>query len=356
MFQCQIPQAPTSPSKRSEELKPSFHQFQVVVNEPDPPLEGDLDDLFEESQDKRNGEEEWLPDLLPIPESDISSDESTDHADSEEEYNAGGTGNQEGQNQGARDKDTDRVPHASCPGKEREAPTLERAREALDDLCKLLRPPRKTGRGYINPKLNPFVHSRMEGMKTMLNNYIQPLSRTHGAWVASSLQTAVLDGHGCYCARRLRILCRQFIQDRTFLPVNPYGNWNESLLVDEDLTNDLSLYLMEIGKEISAKKLMNYLNSDPVRSKHGIEKPISERTARRYLNMLGYRWSTPKKGQYANGHEREDVVYYREQVFLPQWRRIEQRMANWIQNDVMKDGPRIPGLETEVIVCRVRHG
>jgi len=40
--------------------------------------------------------------------------------------------------------------------------------------------------------------------------------------------------------------------------VNPYGDWNESMLMDEDLCNDINLYFQEIGKEISAKKLMDF--------------------------------------------------------------------------------------------------
>ncbi len=31
----------------------------------------------------------------------------------------------------------------------------------------------------------------------------------------------------------------------------------------------------------------------------------------------GYRWQEPKKGQYADGHERPDVVWERDKVFIP---------------------------------------
>jgi len=240
-------------------------------------------------------------------------------------------------------------PQASTrPGKEREAPTQRMANEALRDLRALLHPPRKKGRGYIDPNINLFVRTRMEGMQSMLNFYVNKDSHTYDAWGASSCQAAIALGHGRHCARQLRILTRQFIKDRKLLPINPYGDWNESMLVDEDLTNDISLYLLEIGKEISAKKLMDFLAREDIRSKHGIEKPISERTARRYLNTLGYRWSTPKKGQYADGHERDDVVYYREQVFLPQWRQIEHRMVNYTQDNLQEFGPKMPGLEVIV--------
>jgi hypothetical protein len=65
---------------------------------------------------------------------------------------------------------------------------------------------------------------------------------------------------------------------------------------------------------------MDFINNDAaLRSWHAVETKICLRTAQRYLNALGYRYRTLVKGQYADGHEHEDVVYYRDQVFLPQW-------------------------------------
>ena len=43
---------------------------------------------------------------------------------------------------------------------------------------------------------------------------------------------------------------------------------------------------------------------------------------------MGPYQSTPK-GQYVDGHEREDVVAYRKQVFIPKWKEIMNRMAVW---------------------------
>ena len=60
------------------------------------------------------------------------------------------------------------------------------------------------------------------------------------------------------------------------------------MLVDEDLVNDINLYLQEIGNEISASKVMEYLACNEVKEHHGITKPISERTAQHYLIALGY--------------------------------------------------------------------
>ena len=66
------------------------------------------------------------------------------------------------------------------------------------------------------------------------------------------------------------------------------GIWNESMLVDKDLANDINIYLQEIGKEISAQKLIEFLARDEIRLKHGISKLIFMQTAQRYLNILGY--------------------------------------------------------------------
>lgn len=47
------------------------------------------------------------------------------------------------------------------------------------------------------------------------------------------------------------------------------------------------------------------------------------------MKRLGYRWTLTPKGQYSDGHEREDVVAYRQETFLPQWKEIEPHLRNW---------------------------
>jgi len=49
---------------------------------------------------------------------------------------------------------------------------------------------------------------------------------------------------------------------------------------------------------------------------------ISERTAQRWLIKLGWVWGRNKKG-YCDGHEREDVVEYREKIFCPRMKVID---------------------------------
>jgi len=168
------------------------------------------------------------------------------------------------------------------------SPTIKEALVALTDLKPLLRPKQQTGAGYQDPDLDLWTRAWIEGMLSMLLMYTDSKSRTYDNWGASSCQTAIGMGRGLHCARHLRELCRAFIEDRKILPVNPYGDWNESMLADENLRNEISIYLLSIGNEISAKKLMEFLCQSDIKEKYGIEKSISHKAACRYLNSLGY--------------------------------------------------------------------
>ena len=54
---------------------------------------------------------------------------------------------------------------------------------------------------------------------------------------------------------------------------------------------------------------------------------IRARTARRWLKRLGLKYGTVTKGVYFDGHERADVVEYRDQVFIPRWKELQRRFV-----------------------------
>lgn len=67
---------------------------------------------------------------------------------------------------------------------------------------------------------------------------------------------------------------------------------------------------------------------------------ISFVTARWWLARLGWVWGRDRKG-YVDGYEREDVVEYREKVFLPCWLSIRPTLREWFGGEeIMK--PRLP--------------
>lgn len=170
------------------------------------------------------------------------------------------------------------------------APDITSAKAALTDIELVLRgPSRGKSGGYIPPDLSPWVRVRMEGIRSHLAQYSNPNSVTYGNWGLSARQAAIAAGRDVYCARRFANLSREYIASRKVLPINPYGTWKKSMLADEDLANDIRDHLQELGKFITADKLVDYLSREDVMDKHGLDKKISVRTARRYLNDLGYR-------------------------------------------------------------------
>jgi hypothetical protein len=177
----------------------------------------------------------------------------------------------------------------TCDGKLREAPTVELAALALADLKKMLQGnSRGKGGGYKDPNINPFVQHKLEAMHTFLYSYTNPNSLTYRHWADASMQTAIGVGHGRFCSRTLRALTRQYINDRELLPINPYGDWNESMLADEALALEIGIHLQELRDDITAKKLVEYLAHPDVMVRHGITRVISIRTARRHLKAVGY--------------------------------------------------------------------
>lgn len=213
------------------------------------------------------------------------------------------------------------------------APTLEDALAALEDLNNIISPRRATGPSHKDSELDSWTQFRINGMASMLRQFTTPASATYRKWCLSACQLAISMGRGIYCARNLAVLNCAFIANRDVLPLNPFGDWNESLLVDENLTNEITIYLLSLGNDITARKLMQYLHQPDIKSRFGITRDISIRTARRYLHKLGYRYHLAPKGQYADGHERPDVVEYRQNGFLPRWRHLVRYMTTWPRNE-----------------------
>ncbi|KAF7293591.1 hypothetical protein MIND_01138100 [Mycena indigotica] len=181
-------------------------------------------------------------------------------------------------------------------------------------------------KGYKAPDFDEWTRTRMNGIRTMLSLFTNPSSTsTFQNWRNSALVAA-----------------RTFIESGKVLPINPYGGWTASKVTDEDLATDLRSYLRELGDvHITAAKVVQYMSRSDVMERHGLEEPISERTARRYLDELGYSFSQAKKGQYADGHEREDVVQYRNEEYLPKLRAFTDRTA-YYEDDGTLVLPQLP--------------
>jgi hypothetical protein len=77
--------------------------------------------------------------------------------------------------------------------------------------------------------------------------------------------------------------------------------------------------------------------------------PLSIRTARRWLIKLGWTHTIVKKGVYMDGHEREDVVHYRQEEFLPATLKFEKLMVHYVAPDLTRVEPKLKPGEQEII-------
>ena len=81
---------------------------------------------------------------------------------------------------------------------------------------------------------------------------------------------------------------------------------------------------------------------------------ISSKTATRWMKYLGFHPKTQIKGYYTDGHNREDVTDYRDNVFLPLMVEYERRMNDYEGEDMETIIP--PNLEVnEKKVVLITH-
>lgn len=63
-----------------------------------------------------------------------------------------------------------------------------------------------------------------------------------------------------------------------------------------------------------------------------IEKTIASTTAAAWLRKLGFKYKEYRKGIYNDGHEREDVKSYCDNIFLPQLESYQDHFLRWNEN------------------------
>jgi hypothetical protein len=107
-------------------------------------------------------------------------------------------------------------------------------------------------------------------------------------------------------------------------------------LLDEGTVLFLRSYIAENKEAITAQKLANAVvnfwtaqNIAAGADANTVEKTLSTSTARRYLKAQGFRWKDLTKGLYKDGHEREDVVDYRDNTFLPMMTELKPKMVEF---------------------------
>jgi hypothetical protein len=124
-----------------------------------------------------------------------------------------------------------------------------------------------------------------------------------------------------------------------------------SLLLDERVKTSVRSWLTEqkVGA-VTPRKFQHAINQEILPALSiTLKQPFCERTARRWMLRLGWRLMTLKKGVYVDRHEREDVVKYRNDVFLPAMAKFEERMTKFEGPELKKMEPTLREGEKEII-------
>jgi hypothetical protein len=150
------------------------------------------------------------------------------------------------------------------------------------------------------------------------------------------------EGSGLWFARRVRALARHY-QIFEQLPAEERGGSKNahSFLHDESVQNHARTWLSSLPTGHVTPRALQTALTATIFPELGIvpKRPISERTARRWLIKLGWRKTVIRKGVYMDGHEREDVVKYRNEVYLPAMAKFEDRMVRFEGPELIRVDP-----------------
>jgi hypothetical protein len=122
------------------------------------------------------------------------------------------------------------------------------------------------------------------------------------------------------------------------------------MLDNEDLAQAINLHLQSLGLWIRAQDVVDFVKCPETMAHFGLKKLISLSTATRWMKHFGYRWTISPGGQYVDGHERRDIVEYRQKNFLPRWMSIEERTRKWKEDRVEEEIDERPQNDRPVVV------
>jgi len=175
-------------------------------------------------------------------------------------------------------------------------------------------------------------------MVATLNLYLD--SEVSYSWQDASLLAAKAGGHGVNHAHNLRTWIRQYLHSGK-LPLHRYGAYHSSILDEEDFAQEIHLHLTEIAKKgyIRAQDIVDYIATPDVQVRLGVKaRGIKVRTAQNWLKKMSWRYAQKKNGMYIDGHEREDVVAYRNS-FIERWKEYEKRFFIYDNNGEIMSTP-----------------
>ena len=170
--------------------------------------------------------------------------------------------------------------------------------------------------------------------KLAVRHYLQSLQKNEPKIVTSEKIASLLlpDRNAVHSGRLIRYWAQFFVHNGK-LPEHSQGKFvkKKSLIHDEDVQMILRNFVRnEPGVSLTSSTLASWANEN-LHLKLGLAESvnISSRTGQRWLNILGLRFGKFMKGLYNDGHERDDVVRYRN-AFLERMAVYEKRMVQYV--------------------------
>jgi len=192
---------------------------------------------------------------------------------------------------------------------------------------------------------------RITAMAGFLNIYT---TSPHITWTDASVAASMASGNKESFARSLRMWVWDLLEDDV-MPVLRFGCHRKSRIEDEDFSQEIQLHLQTLGKKyFSAMDIIRFLDKPDVQARLKIKRTPTKRTVRNWLKLMDYCYGTGIKGMYIDGHEREDVVNYRQNHFLPLWSILESRMTTWTSQNQMQP-PVLPDFLLKKRIVLITH-
>ncbi|KIJ45003.1 hypothetical protein M422DRAFT_128168, partial [Sphaerobolus stellatus SS14] len=163
--------------------------------------------------------------------------------------------------------------------------------------------------------------------------------------------------------RMVRSWVRLWIKSRE-LPTSKQGRHSKvfSLLDDPLVCTELRTYLCSNKWSMNLKKLVEFTKNKllPDEAKRYLQCIVEtempsglKKIARQWLHKKGFKYTAHKKALYLDGHEQEDVIAYRQSVFIPCLNELQPQLVKYIVGDVdrLVEKPLIPGEPHLVLVA-----
>ena len=110
-------------------------------------------------------------------------------------------------------------------------------------------------------------------------------------------------------------------------------------------------YAKEIANEEMPNGLSKYVTEE-IFPRFGtkVQGGIKPRTARRWMLREGFRYTKHQKGVYVDGHERPDVVEYRQKVFIPTIRSYQPRIIEYEIGNCTQEVAKVSSNERPIVI------